>query len=120
MSPYHNMHGVNAIPAFRNQTASAENKSGITVPTMSETEYPAFQDRSAPSPHTSWSHDEPYNLTKKLLKKFFYALFLLTGSKFLYKRRLFATRGSNSVVECNLAKVEVAGSNPVSRSRLSS
>ncbi len=26
------------------------------------------------------------------------------------------TRGSNSVVECNLAKVEVAGSNPVSRS----
>ena len=25
-------------------------------------------------------------------------------------------RGSNSVVECNLAKVEVAGSNPVSRS----
>lgn len=24
--------------------------------------------------------------------------------------------GSNSVVECNLAKVEVAGSNPVSRS----
>ena len=26
-------------------------------------------------------------------------------------------RGSNSVVECNLAKVEVAGSNPVSRSK---
>ena len=26
--------------------------------------------------------------------------------------------GSNSVVECNLAKVEVAGSNPVSRSIL--
>ena len=25
--------------------------------------------------------------------------------------------GSNSVVECNLAKVEVAGSNPVSRSK---
>jgi hypothetical protein len=25
--------------------------------------------------------------------------------------------GSNSVVECDLAKVEVAGSNPVSRSR---
>ena len=25
--------------------------------------------------------------------------------------------GNNSVVECNLAKVEVAGSNPVSRSR---
>src|SRR5258708_1074842 len=31
-----------------------------------------------------------------------------------YNRSL--KRGSNSVVECNLAKVEVAGSNPVSRS----
>ena len=28
-------------------------------------------------------------------------------------------RGSNSAVECDLAKVEVAGSNPVSRSRVS-
>ena len=27
--------------------------------------------------------------------------------------------GNNSVVECDLAKVEVAGSNPVSRSKLS-
>lgn len=27
-------------------------------------------------------------------------------------------RGSNSVVECNLAKVEVVGSNPISRSRI--
>ena len=27
-----------------------------------------------------------------------------------------ALRGTNSVVECDLAKVEVAGSNPVSRS----
>jgi hypothetical protein len=27
------------------------------------------------------------------------------------------TSGSNSVVECDLAKVEVAGSNPVSRSK---
>ena len=27
------------------------------------------------------------------------------------------TRGNNSAVECNLAKVEVAGSNPVSRSK---
>ncbi len=26
--------------------------------------------------------------------------------------------GSNSVVECDLAKVEVAGSNPVSRSKI--
>ena len=32
-----------------------------------------------------------------------YSSFLVTG-------------GNNSVVECNLAKVEVAGSNPVSRS----
>jgi hypothetical protein len=30
-----------------------------------------------------------------------------------YNKQLF--RGTNSVVECNLAKVEVAGSNPVSR-----
>ena len=29
---------------------------------------------------------------------------------------LFSTSGNNSVVECDLAKVEVAGSNPVSRS----
>ena len=28
--------------------------------------------------------------------------------------------GNNSVVECDLAKVEVAGSNPVSRSKISS
>ncbi len=28
-----------------------------------------------------------------------------------------SSSGSNSAVECNLAKVEVAGSNPVSRSR---
>ena len=28
----------------------------------------------------------------------------------------FGVRGNNSVVECDLAKVEVAGSNPVSRS----
>ena len=28
--------------------------------------------------------------------------------------------GSSSVVECNLAKVDVAGSNPVSRSNLNS
>jgi hypothetical protein len=33
-------------------------------------------------------------------------------------RRLYlsCSGGSNSVVECDLAKVEVAGSNPVSRS----
>ena len=29
---------------------------------------------------------------------------------------ILVLRGNNSVVECNLAKVEVAGSNPVSRS----
>jgi hypothetical protein len=32
---------------------------------------------------------------------------------------LVESSGSNSVVECDLAKVEVAGSNPVSRSRFS-
>ena len=31
-----------------------------------------------------------------------------------------APSGNNSVVECNLAKVEVAGSNPVSRSTANS
>jgi hypothetical protein len=31
---------------------------------------------------------------------------------------MHSERGSNSVVECNLAKVEVAGSNPVSRSKV--
>jgi hypothetical protein len=30
----------------------------------------------------------------------------------------WASSGNNSVVECDLAKVEVAGSNPVSRSIL--
>ena len=30
--------------------------------------------------------------------------------------RIGLLRGNNSVVECNLAKVDVAGSNPVSRS----
>ncbi len=36
-----------------------------------------------------------------------------------YSRAVKSKRssGSNSVVECDLAKVEVAGSNPVSRSR---
>ena len=32
------------------------------------------------------------------------------------KDLLFELSGNNSVVECDLAKVEVAGSNPVSRS----
>jgi hypothetical protein len=31
-------------------------------------------------------------------------------------RCAFVASGNNSVVECDLAKVEVAGSNPVSRS----
>jgi hypothetical protein len=39
---------------------------------------------------------------------------LFSESKFCKMKGL---SGSNSVVECDLAKVEVAGSNPVSRSR---
>jgi hypothetical protein len=35
---------------------------------------------------------------------------------FCYDRQLQPAGGNNSVVECDLAKVEVAGSNPVSRS----
>jgi hypothetical protein len=38
-------------------------------------------------------------------------------SKFLAFWPLCALSGNNSVVECDLAKVEVAGSNPVSRSK---
>ncbi len=33
-----------------------------------------------------------------------------------FSRSSLGSSGSNSVVECDLAKVEVAGSNPVSRS----
>jgi hypothetical protein len=40
--------------------------------------------------------------------------FLDKRSDFYEKIRM---SGNNSAVECNLAKVEVAGSNPVSRSR---
>ena len=32
--------------------------------------------------------------------------------------KVWGIGGNNSAVECNLAKVEVAGSNPVSRSRI--
>ena len=38
----------------------------------------------------------------------------------LWYDRDFWVSGNNSVVECDLAKVEVAGSNPVSRSNLRS
>ena len=34
----------------------------------------------------------------------------------IFKKIDYYASGNNSVVECNLAKVEVAGSNPVSRS----
>ena len=34
-----------------------------------------------------------------------------------FGRKQNSPSGNNSVVECNLAKVEVAGSNPVSRSK---
>jgi hypothetical protein len=42
------------------------------------------------------------------------AIFPLT-SGLIFKKKI-GQGGNNSVVECNLAKVEVAGSNPVSRS----
>ena len=53
------------------------------------------------------------NPCKKTLKK--YAFFVDRQIKVMYKS--VSSSGSNSAVECNLAKVEVAGSNPVSRSR---
>jgi hypothetical protein len=40
---------------------------------------------------------------------------LTEGAAFAINRNSLS--GNNSVVECNLAKVEVAGSNPVSRSK---
>ena len=47
------------------------------------------------------------------------AVVLLTfGSTRSVVRVSDCRRGNNSVVECDLAKVEVAGSNPVSRSNL--
>ncbi len=53
------------------------------------------------------------NPCKKTLKK--YAFFVDRQIKVMYKS--VSSSGSNSAVECNLAKVEVAGSNPVSRSK---
>ena len=44
-------------------------------------------------------------------------IFLVDSRAVLLYKLFCSPRGSNSVVECNLAKVEVAGSNPVSRSR---
>jgi hypothetical protein len=43
-----------------------------------------------------------------------------TFGSFCYDKELQPAGGNNSVVECDLAKVEVAGSNPVSRSNLRS
>src|SRR5678816_4276485 len=45
---------------------------------------------------------------------------VLDWSNLAVVRWIFAKSGNNSVVECDLAKVEVAGSNPVSRSNLRS
>jgi hypothetical protein len=45
---------------------------------------------------------------------------VLDCAKIAVLRWIFAKSGNNSVVECDLAKVEVAGSNPVSRSNLRS
>jgi hypothetical protein len=43
---------------------------------------------------------------------------LLCAEPVCYTVKLQLEGGNNSVVECDLAKVEVAGSNPVSRSNL--
>src|SRR6185369_5771671 len=48
---------------------------------------------------------------------FFYQYYLLTAFR-IPDKKCFPLSGNNSVVECNLAKVEVAGSNPVSRSKI--
>ena len=46
----------------------------------------------------------------------FFLLPLLTIMKKDFINRLIEQCGNNSVVECNLAKVKVVGSNPISRS----
>ena len=43
---------------------------------------------------------------------------MLLTTSFFFDRNIFPLSGNNSVVECDLAKVEVAGSNPVSRSKI--
>src|SRR4030095_11190591 len=45
---------------------------------------------------------------------------VLIGQRSLWYAEFSPKSGNNSVVECDLAKVEVAGSNPVSRSNLRS
>ncbi len=45
-----------------------------------------------------------------------FLILILTKNYQAYIKPLFQLSGNNSVVECDLAKVEVAGSNPVSRS----
>ena len=45
---------------------------------------------------------------------------VLIGQRSLWYAQFSPKSGNNSVVECDLAKVEVAGSNPVSRSNLRS
>ena len=59
------------------------------------------------------AHFTHKNPCKKTLKK--YAFVVDRQMKVMYKS--VSSSGSNSAVECNLAKVEVAGSNPVSRSK---
>ncbi len=44
----------------------------------------------------------------------------MTAGVFAVENRGFAQAGVTQLVECDLAKVDVAGSNPVSRSRFSS
>ena len=43
---------------------------------------------------------------------------MLLTAIFFFDRNYIPLSGNNSVVECDLAKVEVAGSNPVSRSKI--
>ena len=60
----------------------------------------------------AWNLRLSRGMTEKII---FFPFFLLTVPA-ESPINPFTPRGSNSVVECNLAKVEVAGSNPVSRS----
>jgi hypothetical protein len=88
------------------------------------------QDDIANSPAIAYSNSGRFTRGRKLFKIFLEkqgtglktSAFLLTGSIILVYISEFCTAaplmesGNNSVVECNLAKVEVASSNLVSRS----
>ena len=70
----------------------------------------------AASAELQGSHDTRSARSATGTINFFYQYYLLTAFR-IPDKKCFPSSGNNSVVECDLAKVEVAGSNPVSRSK---